>query len=98
MAKGRKKKTDPRRIPCSKADVERAKKDATGEAVSYAWAIMFTVLRDKFGYGPVRLNRIWDEVNKLSDSIIRGYVNVNDLIRTLKDEAGIVLVNSNENK
>lgn len=98
MAKGKKKRTDPHRIPCSKADVERAKNQATSEAVSYAWAILFTVMRDKFGWGPVRLQRLWDEVNSLSDSIARGYVNVNDLMHTLKKEAGIVLIDSGAGK
>lgn len=85
------KKTNPRRIPCSLADVERAKRDATTEAVRYAWAIIFSVMRDKEGYGVKRLRRLWTEVEDLSDSVSQGYVNAKDLIKTLEDEAGIEL-------
>ena len=31
----------------------------------------------------------WDKVNYLSDSIVKGYVNVADLRRTLKEEYDI---------
>ena len=86
-----KNKLNPRRRPVSKADVDRAKRDAQGKAVNIAWAIFFTVMADKEGYGKKRLKRIWNEVNNLSDSISEGYVNVNDLIRTLDEEMGIVL-------
>lgn len=85
------KKTNPRRCPATKADVERAKKQAQTTAINYAWAIFFSVLRDKEGYGKERLKRVWNGVNALSDSIAKGYVNIKDLMRVLEDEAGIVL-------
>lgn len=37
------------------------------------------------------LQRVWSEVESLSDAIIKGYVNVRDLQNTLRDEAGIIL-------
>lgn len=85
------KKINPRRRPASQADVQRAKADAMDDAVTVAWAILFTVLRDKESFGNDALRRVWDEVNYLSESINRGFVNVNDLRRALEDEAGIVL-------
>lgn len=85
------KRINPSRKPATQADIKRAKK----EAIAYAWAIMFTVMRDKFGYGPIRLQRMWSEVNKLSDEITEGYVSLNDLMRTLETEAGIILVRGN---
>ena len=90
MPKGRK-KTPPQRIPCSKADVEKAERKATDYAATFVWAVCFSVMRDKFGWGPVRLMRLWDEVIKMADSIAQGYVKVEDLERALEDEAGIVL-------
>ena len=87
-----KKKTNPRRIPATRADIQKAKKDATSEAISFAWAIMFTVLHDKEGWGKVRLQRLWSEVGELSDSIAKGYVSVTDLKHTLKEEMGVELV------
>lgn len=85
------KKTNPRRRPVSQADVNKAKKIAQSKAVTWAWAIIFTALRDKEGFGKTRLRRVWDEVNNISESITKGYININDLIHTLDVEAGIVL-------
>lgn len=85
------KRVNPRRRPATLADVEKARKQAQSEAVKYAWAIMFSVLRDKEGWGVVRLKRLWDEVEDLSDSIEKGYVSVQDLLETLEEEIGAVL-------
>lgn len=86
-----KNKINPRRRPVSQADVDRAKKEAQNKAVNIAWAIFFTVLADKEGYGKKRLKRIWDEVSDLSDSVSKGYVSIKDLIRVLDEEKDIIL-------
>lgn len=86
-----KKKTNPRRKPATQADIIKAKKDAQNTAVNYAWAIFFTVMCDKEGYGKKRLKRLWKAVNELSDSIAKGYVSIYDLMKTLDEEMGIVL-------
>lgn len=88
------KKVNPRRRPATQADVNKAKREAQSKAVNVAWAIMFTVLRDKCGYGPVRLGRIWNWVNALSEEIAEGRVSVKDLMDTLADEADIVLIDA----
>ena len=87
----KKKKPNPRNIPVSMADLERAKKQAVSEAIDTAWAIIFTVLRDKEGHSGEDLQRIWNEVNDLSDSIRKDYVTVPDLKNVLKQEEGCVL-------
>ena len=84
----RKKKVNPNRRQATQADVKKAKKQAQLAAIDATWAIFFTVMRDKEGYGAKRLCRLWDRVNDLSDSIIRGYVSVEDLKKTLAEEAG----------
>ena len=86
-----KKKINPRKRPATQADILKAKKDAQSKAIDTAWAIFFTVMIDKEGYGKKRLNRIWAEVCDLSDSIAQGYVSVNDLMQVLDEEMGIVL-------
>lgn len=91
VEKRMKKKVNPRRKPATVADVEKAAKQAQEIAVKAAWSIFFTVMRDKEGYGGKRLMRVWQEINELSDSVSKGYVSLNDLMRTLEDEAGIVL-------
>lgn len=87
----KRKRVNKRRKPATKADVEKAKREAENNAVDYAFAIMFSALRDKEGWGKVRLARLWREVNYLSDSVARGYVSINDLMTALEEEAGITL-------
>lgn len=88
---GKSKKVNPCRRPASQADVERAKAAAIDEAITAAWAILFTVLRDKWGFENEALQLLWRDVDYQSESINQGYVNVNDLRQALEDEAGIKL-------
>lgn len=83
------KKINPRRVPVTLYDLERAKKEAMTEAVIAAYTIMFSVLLDKHAAPIVELQQLWDEVEELSDSIQKGYVNISDLRHALKEEAGI---------
>ena len=83
-----KKKVNPRRRPATQADVQRAKQKGQEEAVKLAWSILFTVLRDKEGYDLEDLQRVWKEVDDLSDSIAKGYCTVTDLRDVLKQEIG----------
>ena len=64
---------------------KKAKKAAQNEAVTTAWAIFFSALRDKEGFGYTRLRRVWDEVNYLADSVSKGYVSIADLEKELED-------------
>lgn len=88
MAK--KKKVNPNKKLVTQADLNKAKNAAISEAIEMTWAIFFSVLRDKEGYTTEDLQRIWEEVNDLSDSIVQGYVNVADLKNVLKQEEGVV--------
>lgn len=82
-------KVNPRRRPATQADVEKAKKQGQEEAVKLAWSILFTVLRDKEGYDLDGLQRVWKEVDDLSDSIAKKYCTVSDLRDILKQEIGV---------
>ena len=86
----KKKRVNPRRKPATQADVEKAKRQAQTHAINMVWAVFFTALRDKEGYGYTRLRRVWDEVNYISDSIDKGYVKLDDLVNELA-EYGITL-------
>lgn len=81
----KKKRVNPHRRPATLADVQKAKKAAQNEAVTTAWAIFFSALRDKEGFGYTRLRRVWDEVNYLADSVSKGYVSIADLEKELED-------------
>ena len=89
MPKKNHKKTNPRKIPVTAADVKKAAKSGVEEAVSATQAIFFTVLRDNEGYDNERLADFWRAVKDLSEGIIEGYVSISDLKHVLKEEAGI---------
>lgn len=52
---------------------------------------MMTVLVDKEGYDQEGIERVWKHVEKLSEMISEGIVNVADLKKVLQDEMGIYL-------
>lgn len=82
-------KVNPHRKPRTEADVERARKEGRDEACKLAWTILFTVLADKEEYTVERLQKVWRDVDNLSDSIAKGYVNCADLRNVLRTEYGI---------
>ena len=82
------KKVNPRRRPCTEADVNRARDEAVNEAVRYSTAIILTVLVDKFN-GADYIEDIWREVQKLSQEDIERRVTVADLIYVLKTEYNV---------
>lgn len=85
----KKPKKNPKKRPATMADVERAKKRGTREAVEFAWAVIFTALRDKEGMELEDLRRIWQEVNDVAESFEKGYITIADLKKVLKDEIGV---------
>lgn len=84
-----KKKINPRRRPATEADILRSREEGRTEAIGLAMAIMFTAMLDGGFLTPEQMRPAWDKVNYLSDSIVKGYVNVADLRRTLKEEYDI---------
>lgn len=85
------KKINPRKRPASMADVEKAKKDATGEAISLSIALFLTVMVDKYGFDADTLKSVWNDINKLSQEVSEGRVNLHDLKQVLIEEYGIEL-------
>ena len=84
-------KTNPRRRPATQADVERARDDAVTETVRFCMTIFFTVLLDKFAASKDDLQRVWNAVNDLSDSVKKKYVSLKDLKAVLVEEYDIHL-------
>ena len=84
-------KTNPRRRPATQADVERARDEAVRETVRFCMVVFFTVLLDKFAASKEDLQRVWDEVNDLSDSVKKKYVSLKDLKTVLVEEYDIRL-------
>lgn len=93
MTQRRAKKTcrselNPRRIPRTQADVDRAREDGINIGVENAAAIFLTVLVDKFN-GRDYIQSVWDDINKLSESVAEHRVSIADLKRVLRDEYDI---------
>lgn len=86
----RKKHNHKELVPWGTLDKERKK--IRDEAVNWAYIIMFTALRDKWGYGIIRLNRLYNDINYIADSISKGYVKLQDLKKELEDKMGIKFV------
>ena len=82
-------KVNPRRRPATMADVNRAVEQATNGALTASAAIFLTVLCDKKSADAEIIQRVWEEMQELSQSIIDGYVSVADLKDTLRKEYGV---------
>ena len=82
-------KVNPRRRPATMADVNRAVEQATNDTLTASAAIFLTVLCDKEGADAEIIQRVWQEMQELSQSIIDGYVSVSDLRDTLRKEYGV---------
>lgn len=77
------------------SDISAIKRRATGEAVDKAFTMMLVlplmVLRDKYGFGKKRLSEFIEYTLENYDSFEKGYVTLEDLQDTLKEETGITL-------
>ena len=73
------------------SDIKKIKRETMSKAIDYATIIFLNVMRDSEGYGKHRLQRVYDAINDLSDSIAKGYCSLYDLEKVLKDEANIVV-------
>ena len=82
-------KVNPRRRPATMVDVNRAVAQATNDALTASAAIFLTVLCDKKSADAEIIQRVWEEMQELSQSIIDGYVSVADLKDTLRKEYGV---------
>ena len=83
---GKKKKLNPNRVPRTteeKIAYERSK------AIKLAYVIFLSVLCDKMGLTNEDLARTHQGCLDLSESIAKGYVNAEDLRRTLQKERGL---------
>ena len=81
-------KVNPRKIPRTQADVDRAWEDGVLKGVENATAIFLSVMSDKFDFAD-KMIPLWDAINKLSEEVAERRVSVADLKRSLLDEYGI---------
>ena len=81
---------NPRNIPRTQEDVDRAREDGIITGVHYASAMFMNVLLDKFNAQDYIVD-IWNQMNKLSEEVKEGRVKIPEIIRMLKEEYDIEL-------
>lgn len=91
-SKSKHKRKSPASIHATMADVNKAKKAATDISIKMCWGIFFRVLIDKHGYTQDQLKTLWNEINDYSSAVARGDVSVSEILDTLKQEDGMVVV------
>ena len=85
------KKINPRRRPATQADVEKAKNQASSEAIRKILYLVLYILIDKHDAPKEDIHQLADEVNYYADSISRGYITWKDVERVVRDEYEVQL-------
>lgn len=68
---------------------KKAMVEATDLAVMLTLGLPVMVLGDKWGASPKELKAFTDDIINLYDSFDKGYISLEDITNTLKEEAGI---------
>lgn len=84
-------KTNPRKIPRSQVDVDRAYERGKSEGINGALTIFLYTLMDKFGADDAQLRDFADAFSYTVDSIEKGYITESDLRKVVKDEYHTVI-------
>ena len=78
-------KPNPRRVPRTQADVDRAYTDGVKDGSHIASVIMMSALLDKFGLED-RIPEVWTAFEKLSLAVMERRATVADLRTVLREE------------
>ena len=78
-------KPNPRRVPRTQADVDRAYTDGVKDGSHIASVIMMSALLDKFGLED-RIPEVWAAFEKLSLAVMERRATVADLRTVLREE------------
>lgn len=78
------------------SDVQQMKDEATKKAADIAFLLMLglpvLVLRDKWGFGKVRLERFIDQVIEMYEAFDEGYLTLDDIHQAIEEETGIKIL------
>lgn len=69
--------------------------EAIKKATDFSMAVPIIVLRDEFGFGAKRLEKFIDATHELYDSIDQKYLNLDDIVKTIKEETGVEIIRRN---
>ena len=91
MSKSKSKKVNPRRIPATQMDVKRAKMEAIEKVVTFTKIITFQGLLDEGVIKPEDVERGWNRVISLAESVNKGYVKYEDMYHAMIEDYGVDL-------
>lgn len=78
------------------SDVQQMKDQATKKAANTGFLLMLglpiLVLRDKWGFGKVRLERFIDQVIDMYEAFNEGYLTLDDIHKVIEEETGIKIL------
>ena len=70
---------------------QEIQKDVEAKVITSVYAAFLISLHDEFDFGPVRLNRLLERVDKQFDAIMEDYCTVEDIKQAVFDETKIDL-------
>lgn len=82
------KKTNPRRIPVSMEDVNRARTEGQTEGAKFMAATIIMALTDVHDVPDEFLKSTWEKAQKLVREQSEGRLTYQDILRTLREEKG----------
>lgn len=85
------KKVNPRRRPATQADVEKAKRQATVEAMKRVLYLILFLLIDKHGAPMEDIQQLAKEVNEEADSVASGEIQWRDIEWVVETEYDVHL-------
>lgn len=85
------KKLNPRRRPVTGADVERAKREATTDAIRRTIYLMLYILIDKHDAPKSDIKQFAEEINYYAESIQEGRITWKDLEHVVREEYDVEL-------
>lgn len=80
------KKTNPRRVPKTQADVDKAYDRGREEGAKSSIIIMMYAMKDKLGATDEQLTEFFDAITYTVDSINKGYITEKDLQTVIKED------------
>ncbi len=84
-------RTNPRKKPLTQADFDRQWREAANELSNRAVALLLWAVVDEFGFDAPKLQRLQEKIDYTSDSIVRGYLTIADIRKTLENEYGVTV-------
>ena len=89
LKKSLRRKLNQETIQLTRREYEELKEAERTNASNIINLIPLIILRDKFGFGKIRLERYLGHYQEAVDSLNKGYLNLNDVQKIMLDEVKI---------